>query len=460
MGLFRKKANSLRVRFALGFGILFTFFLALALVLIYFSFASYRKEESHKILKDRAYTTFKLLIEVDQINNGLLQTIDSNTLNSISNVKVLVFKDTSLMYSNLDDRKIEYGPSLFAQAKQKGELYTSQGENEIAALYFHRKSGNYTILSTFRDKYGRRKMAFLKWVMIAVYCLGLIIGWLATYFFVKRMIRPLESLKKNLKKISYNNLGTRFPEKGQGEEVDSLSADFNQMLIRLEKSFNYQRDFMHYASHELRTPLAAMVSLTENSINTAKNTEEMIDILRKLYQQQKNLTDITNSLLLLSGNKDDLDTEKYPKVRLDEMIFKSVDIIKSIFPDAQIDVNLEGEFSNETTLLIHSNEPLILMAFNNLLKNALQYSEGRKVSIIIKVSETEKEVQFLNAGNSFGSHEKEKIFTPFYRASNAASVKGHGLGLPLVKQIMQLHKATINYSYEKNMNIFKVVFLS
>jgi len=460
VALLRKNINRLRTRFALGFGALFTFFLALALVFIYVSFANFRKDEFYGRLKDKALTTFKFLIEVEQIDNDLLKVIDKNTLDSLYEEKVLIFKDSKLIYSSIDDMNIQYGPELFARAKEKKEFFTTRGNEELAALYIEQNSDQYIILASAYDKYGRRILGFLKWAMITVYFLGLVIGWLATYFFVKKVIQPLEILKSKLKNINYNNLDTRLPEEGQGEEVDSLSVNFNQMLIRLEQSVGFQRDFIHYASHELRTPLAAMVSLTDHSINTDRTPQEYKVILQKLFQQQKNLTDVTNSLLLLSDSATATNGKEYPKVRLDELVFKSVEIIENRFPSAKIEVNLEGDFSNESFLLIHANEPLMLMAFNNLLKNALQYSPENKVGIVIRIGEKEKEVQFLNQGNSLSAEEKEKVFTPFYRGSNAITVKGYGLGLPFVKQIVRVHGASINYSYHENINVFAISFNS
>jgi sensor histidine kinase regulating citrate/malate metabolism len=84
--------KSLRVRFAIGFSILFTIFLAIALSIVYFSFADFRKEEFYKRIKDRALTTFKFLVEVDQIDLELLKVIDRNTLNSLYNEKVIIFE--------------------------------------------------------------------------------------------------------------------------------------------------------------------------------------------------------------------------------------------------------------------------------------------------------------------------------------------------------------------------------
>jgi signal transduction histidine kinase len=454
-----KKLKSLRIRFALGFGILFTFFMAAAFTIIYFSFDRFGKEDYNSRLKDRAVSTYRLFVEVDAIDSSLLNVIDRNTPSSIApRQRVTLFNDTSVVYSNADSGQFRYDPVLFAEIRDKKELFTTIGEEQIFGLYKEKNSGHYFIVASGDDKYGKRRMEFLRWVMIAVYCAGVLIGWTVTYFFVKKIIRPLEVLNTNMKHINYNNLDSRLPVTGQGEEVDNLSLNFNQMLARLEQSFSFQKDFVHYASHELRTPLAAMVSVTENSINKSLDGAQFRQVLQQLLHQQQSLTDITNSLLLLSDSKINASGHQYPMVRLDELVFRSVEITKNLFPDACIEVNLEGELSSEGSLLISANEPLILVAFNNLLKNAIQYSRNKRVHILISISEKEKSMKFFNEGKDFAPAEMERIFTPFYRASNADKVKGHGLGLPLVKQIIQLHDATIAYSYENGSNVFTITF--
>ncbi|HEX6171563.1 MAG TPA: HAMP domain-containing sensor histidine kinase [Chitinophagaceae bacterium] len=458
MRIFGQNVKSLRIRFAVGFGIFFTLFLAIALIFIYVSFANFRKEEFYNRLKDKALTTFRFLIDVEQIDYDLLRLIDKNTLNSLYDEKVMIFEDTTLLYNSLDDKNIKYLPTLFAKAKQHREYRTTQESDELVAIYIEQGGNQYTIVASAYDKFGRSKMAFLKWVMIAVYSTGLIIGWGTTYFFVKRIIRPLDVLKKNLRNINYNNLGFRLPETGQGEEVDSLSTTFNQMLERLQHSISFQRDFIHYASHELRTPLAAMVGLTENALDKPMSPEEANQLLKALFQQQQNLTNITNSLLLLSDNNGQLKRQEYPKIRLDEIVFRSIEIMKIIFPESHIEVDIQGRLAYESSLLISGSEPLILMSFNNLLKNALQYSTDKKVKVTINITQTGKEVRFINSGEPFSEYEKERIFTPFYRASNASTVKGYGLGLPLVKQILEMHGAVIYYLYNDGFNEFKIVF--
>lgn len=449
--------KSLRVRFAIGFSILFTVFLAIALLIVYFSSADFRKDEFYNRLKDRSLTTFKLLIEVEQIDLDLLKVIDRNTLNTLYNEKIIIFEGEKIIYTSIDDKKIDYDRSLLVQAKEDKEFFTTKGPDELIAIYIRQNNKDYTILAEAFDKYGRRKMTFLKWVMIIVYFAGLIVGWTATYFFVKRVINPLESLKSNLQNINSANLDIRLKQDGQGEEVNSLAANFNQMLERLQQSFSIQKDFVHYASHELRTPLTAMIGTTENALGKELNAQQYRQALEQLYLQQQNLTGITNSLLLLSDYK--IVTEReYPRVRLDELLFRSVEIIQALFPNSLIEVNFEGEAAEEEELLIKANVPLLTMAFNNLLKNALQYADDGKAIVIVRLQENSKKLIFKNTGEPLSPDEERLMFTPFYRASNATTIKGNGLGLPLVKQITELHGATISFSREGAYNVFCMSF--
>lgn len=445
--------KSLRIRFAIGFCLLFTALLTIAFVIIYISNASFRKEDFFRRMKDRSLTTFRLMVEVERIDHDLLKEIDRNTLNSLYDEKIMVYEGTTLIYSSFDSSEIKYDPALLEKARTEKEFHTTRGDAEVVAFYIEQDGKNFTIMAEAYDDYGRRKLTFLKWVMVTMYFAGISIGWVATYFFVKRIIQPLESLKKNIQQISSANLHTRLSQSGQGEEVDSLATSFNQLLERLQQSFSIQKDFVHYASHELRTPLAAMVGVTENALNKKLDNEHYQLILEQLFQQQQELTRITNSLLLLSDNKI-IRKRDYPSIRLDELVFRSVEIVQNIYPNAEIRVSLEGKTAQEEAMLVHANEPLLLMAFTNLLRNALQYSEENEIFVTARFYDTYREVEFKNPGKGLTEEETKLIFTPFFRASNSGSVKGHGLGLALVKQIAEIHTASIEYKREDTFNVF------
>lgn len=444
--------KSLRIRFALGFTLLFAIFLGTALTIIYFSYADFRKDEFYSRLKDRALTTFKFLVEVEQIDNELLKLIDKNTMNSLYDEKVLIFKDKLPIYESLNKHVINISDSLFQLAAINQTYLTTQNEYEVVAVHIEQAGSSYTVIASAYDKYGRRKMSFLKWVILIVYASGLVLSGLATYLFVKYVIRPLDTLNTNIEKITSENLHLRLAEFGQGEEVDKLAISFNQMLLRLQQSFNFQKDFVHYASHELRTPLTAMINVTETALTKDLSNEQYHETLTKLYHQQQELTNMTNSLLLLSDKKSQ--QKSYPELRLDELVFRSVEIVRNIFASAKIEVNIDGYIASEDAMMVSGNEPLLLMATNNLLKNAIQYSLDKTVFVTIRINEQRKQIEFKNEGDFFHEEEKKLLFTPFYRGSNAGGSGGYGLGLPLVRQIAELHGATIEYYRENDYNIF------
>jgi signal transduction histidine kinase len=177
--------------------------------------------------------------------------------------------------------------------------------------------------------------------------------------------------------------------------------------------------------------------------------------MKELLIQEKNLITITNSLLLLSHQP--ILHQRYPLIRLDELVFRCVETVEEIYPEAAIHVLVELEVDEESVLQVRASEALLSMAFNNLLKNAIQYSDNKAAEIMIAVDKHERKVMFKNTGETFLEAETELIYDPFYRASNSKKVAGHGLGLAIVKQIAEMHKAEIHY-HQDGANIFTFSF--
>jgi signal transduction histidine kinase len=273
--------NSLRIRLAVGFSILFTVFFAVALLIIYFSYADYRSEIFHRRLKDRAITTFRLLIHVEKIDSQLLKEIDRNTLNSLYDEKVIVLEENQVLYSSIDNIDIKYDKNFLYDLQLHKELSFLQDKNDVIGLSLPQDGKQYFVLASAYDKYGRTKVGFLRWLLSVVYFSSLTIGWIGTFIFVREAMKPLNALKKDLQNIDYTNLNSRLPERGRGEEIDELSNNINRMLERLEQSIIFQKDFIKYASHELRTPLAAMISITENALNDAIKEPDQKQVLNK-----------------------------------------------------------------------------------------------------------------------------------------------------------------------------------
>ena len=450
--------KSLRSRLSLVLSAFFLLFFAIVFYLIYAMYADFRQDIFYKRLKDKAITTFRLLVDVEKIDHDLLREIDRNSLNSLFEEKVLVFESGQLIYSSIDDTEIKYDNNLLYNIKVKKELTTTQGVNELIGLYVEKNNKGYILIASAFDKYGKGKLKFLRDLLIVVYIIGLVVGLLGTYLFVTIYTRPLEELTKDLKSIDYNDLRIRLTQDRKVEEINLLASGINQMMERLERSSSFQKDFIHYASHELRTPLASMIAITENALHNNSSQAELIKSMRELFQQQKDLVNITNSLLYLSDSKFAQEGLEFNPVRLDEMVFRTAEVMKNLFPDARIEVQLEGAIDNPDLFVIAANEPMLLIAFNNLLKNALQYSIDRSAKINIHFTEEQRGVEFINYGDPIKEIHLSRIFTPFYRSANSSGIKGSGLGLALVYQAAELHNAEIHYSYRDGANVFDFIF--
>lgn len=452
--------KSLRSRLSIVLSLFFLFFLAAVFYLIYVMYADFRRDVYYKRLRDKAVTTFRLLMDVEKVDHDLLREIDRNTLNSLFDEKVLVFESGRLIYSSIDDIDVKYDSTLLYKIRADKEIAITQGKNEVIGLYMERNGKGYMLIASAYDKYGKGKLKFLRDLLLVVYFIGLIIGLIGTYFFVAITIKPLEELTKDLKSIDYKNMQVRLAYDRKAKEINQLAFGINQMMERLERSSSFQRDFIHYASHELRTPLAAMISITENALHNNNSQAQLVKAMQELFQQQKEMVNMTNSLLYLSDSRSVQEGLEFKSVRLDEIVFHSAEIMNNYFPEAKTQVQLEGDMTNPDHFIIAANEPLLMIAFNNLLKNALQYSDDRAATIRVNFAEQERKVIFINKGQRISEPYLERIFTPFYRSGNSLGVKGSGLGLALVYQSAKLHNAEVRYSYKEGANNFELVFKS
>ena len=133
--------------------------------------------------------------------------------------------------------------------------------------------------------------------------------------------------------------------------------------------------------------------------------------------------------------------------------------IKRMFPNISISLEFLEMPENELSLSISGNYTLLRSAFRNLIKNAFQYSEDKTVFITIKATGNSIDVHFDNKGKTLNTKDQDRLFIPFFRGENAIRKRGFGLGLSIVKRIVQLHQGTITYeAVNEKTNRFTVSF--
>jgi two-component system sensor histidine kinase ArlS len=437
---------NLKQRFSLTFSLLFSFILASLLLLVFTLFSNFRKEEIQNRLIEKAQTTVKLLVEVKAVDYTLLKLIDKETINNLYNEKTLIFNDSlALIYSSIDDAVINWDTSLLQKIQRVNFIYKTEKEYDIVGLKINQQGKNYVVLISAEDKFGNRNLVYLKYLFIAAFLVGLILVWFLSFYTSKQALYPLDEFKTKVQNISENNLSTRLENTGKKDEISALTSAFNTMIERIDKSFQYQKSFVGNASHELRTPLSKISARLENLMQNPELPGKISTTLANMKEDTQQLSDIVTSLLILSKLESGNQANSFSTVRIDEIIFTSVDFLKRYYPDFKVRFEIVNETAEEDKLEITGDEALLKIAFSNLLKNAYIYSDNKEVDIKIVQQKDYLKVLFTNRGATPDTKNTDELFVPFVRGSNAIPKEGFGLGLSIVKRIMQYHNAEIRY---------------
>lgn len=454
---------NLRIRFAFWFAVSVAAVLSVTFAIIYLQSADFRRAEFFERLEQKARTTQRLWFDVQEIDSTLLKIIDRNTLTSLHNERVLIFDEHNrLVYSSVDENGINIDTSLLHRIRQEQEInYIDPATKfETTGLVVQTREHKFVVMATAFDLYGFRKLTNLRNILIITWLAGLGLSVLLSYLYVRHIVGlPLANLTRQISKIGEHELPQRVQVPENQNELTILAQNFNELLERLEKAFESQRSFVQYASHELRTPLANMLSATENALSKTRDAETYRKTLNSLREEQSRLVDMTNSLLLLSRYKSAQLAETTPRVRVDEVLYNTMEDLKISVPEYRIVLGFTQIPENENDLVVQANEALLQTAFRNLLENACRYASDSAAHISIQSTSTQLELYFDNRGPTLSKEESERLFTPFFRGENAAGKRGYGLGLIIAQRILDMHGAKIKYqSPEPMLNRFVVQF--
>lgn len=452
---------SLKLRIAINIAIAFSVLFGLAAYIIYYSFSSFRIEEFRQRLEEKALTTAKLLVEVKEVDNQLLKLIDQNSINKLYNEKTLVFDDKyNLIYSSIDDAAITWDKNDLKKLKKEKNFFRSENEKDVLGIYYNFEHKEYFILTSAEDKYGYNKLNFLLFSLIVTFLTGSMLVWFTTYFFIERLLKPLDVFQKQITNISINKLDIQLYETKHNDEINLLTKAFNILLSRIESAFQSQKEFTSNASHEIRTPLTRIAFKVENLLQIPKHSIETIDYLTSINYDVHQLSDLVNSLLLLSKvNKDDAQ-QKFELLRIDEIIFFANEQVKKFNPKFDLNFEIIDNQAFELSMEVRGVKALLEIVFVNLLKNASLYSTNPQVAIVIEqIAPHQLKINVSNEGITISEKEQQKLFQPFMRGENSAQINGSGLGLRITKRILDYHSANIKYQVLSTIiNQFEIVF--
>lgn len=273
----------------------------------------------------------------------------------------------------------------------------------------------------------------------------LLISLVGGYFLINRLFAPIKDLQKDINNVTVSKLSLRLQEK-KSKEINEIIRSFNSLLGRLEESFIKISQFGSNASHELKTPLTVMRGEMEIALRKTRSLDEYKSVLTSSLEEIDQIQKIIDELLFLSKSDNNKLDESFENEYIDEVLIDCVEELKtySLKKGASLKVVNIEPFELEV------NKNLLKTAIKNILKNALEYGgEGS----IVEVSLENEEIIIQDNGVGISQKHLKKIFDRFYRVDKARTSKssGSGLGLSIVKAIMDLHKGEVLLDSRENL---------
>jgi two-component system, OmpR family, sensor kinase len=271
---------------------------------------------------------------------------------------------------------------------------------------------------------------------------ALLLASIGGYFLARKSLAPVVAMASQARNIGALNLHGRLAVPRQRDEMGQLAFSFNQLLDRLEESFDRQRRFIADASHELRTPVAILRGETEVTLSrTDRTPEEYRESLAILRDESQRLTQIIEDLFTLTR----ADAGEYPlnlrDLYLDELAADVLLHARSLAIARNI--SLSSNISPE--LMISGDEALLRRMILNLIDNAIKYTlEGGAISLECRRDGDFYLVSVSDSGPGIPFELHERIFERFVRADKARSrsetkTAGAGLGLSIARWIAEAH---------------------
>jgi len=451
---------NIRTRLTLQFtaivGIILVFF---SLSILYFS-STFRESEFYSRLENKALTTAQLLINVKEVDHDLLKIIDRNTINALYSEKVVIYDYlNNQIYNSLDDDSINVSKELLDKIRLEKNITYHQGNYEVIGLLYADKYDRFVVIASALDRYGRSKLNNLKWILIIGCFTSIGITIFIGRIYAGKALQPMSNVVKQVEKIKLSSLNLRVDEGNGTDEIAQLAITFNKVLERLQSAFEMQRSFVSNASHELRTPLTSITGQIEVSLMKNRSQEEYESILQSVLEDIKNLNELSNGLLDLAKVSSDVSDISLRDLRVDELLWQTRSELLSRKMDYKILIHFDEPIEDESNLVVPANEHLLKIAFVNLMDNACKYSQTKEVEINLRIVGRNIQIDFQDKGIGIDSDDIKNIFEPFFRAKNAKTIPGNGLGLSLTQKIISIHKGKIEINSVLNTGTSISVFL-
>lgn len=269
---------------------------------------------------------------------------------------------------------------------------------------------------------------------------SVVVGGAVTNYITHSFIDPITCLGKAMKEVAGGNFHVAMQSDSKLKEVRDIYESFNRMVKELGNTETLQTDFISSVSHEFKTPINAIEGYASLLQDHHQSPEEQETYIEKILFNTRRLSTLTGNILLLSKINNQSIRPQRTAYRLDEQIRQAIVALEQKWTEKNIDFDVELD-----KVTYSGYESLLLHVWSNLIDNAIKF-DPQGGMICLRLRQTGDEVVFTIDDNGPGvaPEEQKRIFHKFYQSDSSREMSGNGLGLALVKQIVEFSGGTVS----------------
>lgn len=277
-------------------------------------------------------------------------------------------------------------------------------------------------------------------IPIVVFALGsLLLGTVIAVYVGKLIVRPVQNMGNAFDELSKGNFDVKVTENERIMEIREMAQRFNAMTYDLSHIETLRSDFVANVSHEFKTPIASIEGYATLLQNHNLSQEKHDHYVEKILENSRRLTNLSGNILMLSKLENQEMVLGKREYRLDEQIRKCILMLENKWSAKSIEFDLDLPRQ-----VYYGSESLVEQVWINILDNAIKHSPIRGVIHVgIMQTDTNFTITIADHGDGMTEEVQKHIFEKFYQGDSSRKAEGNGLGLALVKRIVELCKGTV-----------------
>lgn len=419
----------------------------------FFTIKSYNRDSDQLALEELEHSSNHIADLIKLINDKNQDKILADYSETSEMSFTVTCEGQTKSYGHVNKKLILKDDELKTLATSKDKSLRSEGIISQYAKAF--KIDNQTYVITVQKDFSATKDIFMKSYTSAA-IIFMMTGSIVFLIVADIIVKPISRLTRVTDELAKGNYKVRVNYEGK-DEISSLYASFNQMAVRLAKQETIRQQFISDVSHEFQTPLTAIsgfATILKNENLTDEQRKKYADIIlfnsNRLSHLSKNMLQLT----LLDGEDTALDKTEFPLIEQLNRVIEMED-------NAALSKDIEIEFIHpKKEFIIEADESRMEQVWINLLSNAIKYTnEHGVVTVEVRRTPTELQVRFEDTGVGMSQDAISHIFERFYRQDKSRTIEGNGLGLSIVKRIIDLHHYKIDVESQEDVGSVFTVYI-